>query len=157
MSTGRNRQKHLSIGTTLFWITAWAVTFTLPYLFQPKDGAGLGPMIGFVSPIEWSKILTDFRSMHLVDSCPLLSSTMSFQRPPAGPWRRLSKFFPVRWMIKLTVSFMMEARIPTRQWKTYDLATTVARDDKKQSRFHASHIEGTAEHPTRDLAKEESN
>jgi len=49
MSTGRNRQKHLSIGTTLFWVTAWAVTFTLPYLFQPDDGAGLGPMIGFVS------------------------------------------------------------------------------------------------------------
>jgi SP family sugar:H+ symporter-like MFS transporter len=51
MSTGRNRQKHLSIGTTLFWITAWAVTFTLPYLFQAKDGAGLGPMIGFVSHV----------------------------------------------------------------------------------------------------------
>lgn len=48
MSTGRNRQKHLSIGTTLFWVSAWAVTFTLPYLFQPQD-AGLGPMIGFVS------------------------------------------------------------------------------------------------------------
>ena len=47
MSTGRNRQKHLSIGTTMFWVTAWAVTFTLPYLFQPDD-AGLGPMIGFV-------------------------------------------------------------------------------------------------------------
>jgi SP family sugar:H+ symporter-like MFS transporter len=27
MSTGRNRQKHLSIGTTCFWISAWAVTF----------------------------------------------------------------------------------------------------------------------------------
>lgn len=37
---------------------------------------------------------------------------------------------------------MMEARIPTRQWATYDLATIVAKDDKKQSRFHASHIEG---------------
>lgn len=37
---------------------------------------------------------------------------------------------------------MMEARIPTRQWATYDLATVVARDDKKQTRFNASHIEG---------------
>jgi hypothetical protein len=55
MSTGRNRQKHLSIGTTLFWITAWAVTFTLPYLFQAKDGAGLGPMIGFVRHVQWLK------------------------------------------------------------------------------------------------------
>lgn len=49
MSTGRNRQKHLSIGTAMFWVSAWVVTFTLPYLFQP-DEAGLGPMIGFVSP-----------------------------------------------------------------------------------------------------------
>ena len=47
MSTGRNRQKHLSIGTTCFWISAWAVTFTLPYLFNRED-AGLGPMIGFI-------------------------------------------------------------------------------------------------------------
>ena len=37
---------------------------------------------------------------------------------------------------------MMEARIPTRQWATYDLATVVAKDDKKQTRFKASHIEG---------------
>lgn len=37
---------------------------------------------------------------------------------------------------------MMEARIPTRQWATYDLATVVARDDKKQTRFNATHIEG---------------
>ena len=42
---------------------------------------------------------------------------------------------------------MMEARIPTRQWATYDLATIVARDDKKQSRFHASHIEGDEAKP----------
>jgi hypothetical protein len=101
--------------------------------------------------------MADFRSMLSEDSCRLLSSTMSFPRPPAGPWRRSSTFFVVASMIKLTISFMMEARIPTRQWKTYDLATTVARDDKKQSRFQASHIEGTAEHPTRELAKEESN
>jgi hypothetical protein len=52
---------------------------------------------------------------------------------------------------------MMEAGIPTRQWKDYDLATSVARDDKKQSRFHATHIEGDAEHSARDMAKVESN
>jgi hypothetical protein len=101
--------------------------------------------------------MADFRSTHSVDSCRLLSSTMSFPRPPVGPWKRSSMFFATASMVKLTISFMMEARIPTRQWKTYDLATTVARDDKKQSRFQASHIEGTAEHPTRELAKEESN
>jgi hypothetical protein len=49
---------------------------------------------------------------------------------------------------------MMEARIPTRQWATYDLATVVARDDKKQSRFNATHIEGNAEHPAASQARE---
>lgn len=41
-------------------------------------------------------------------------------------------------------SFMMEARIPTRKWKHYDLATVVARDDKKAGRFTGTtrHVEG---------------
>lgn len=40
-------------------------------------------------------------------------------------------------------SFMMEARIPTRKWKTYDLATVVARDEKKGGRSGGitAHIE----------------
>lgn len=38
-------------------------------------------------------------------------------------------------------SFMMEARIPTRQWKGYDLATVVARDEKKTTRGEAEHLE----------------
>ncbi|EPQ32273.1 uncharacterized protein PFL1_00470 [Pseudozyma flocculosa PF-1] len=45
LGTGRNRSKIMSIGTTCFWITAWAVTFTLPYLF---DNAGLGAQIGWI-------------------------------------------------------------------------------------------------------------
>ena len=40
---------------------------------------------------------------------------------------------------------MMEARIPTRKWKTYDLATAVARDDKKGNRGTTQHIEKDAE------------
>lgn len=36
---------------------------------------------------------------------------------------------------------MMEARIPTRQWKGYDLATVVARDEKKITRGEAEHLE----------------
>jgi hypothetical protein len=38
------------------------------------------------------------------------------------------------------LSFMMEARIPTRNWKSYDLATVVARDEKKAGRF-TEHLE----------------
>jgi hypothetical protein len=51
---------------------------------------------------------------------------------------------------------MMEARIPTRQWANYDLATMVARDDKKQSRFHATHIEGNEEESAAEMAARKS-
>lgn len=37
----------MSIGTAGFWICAWAVTFTLPYLFD-KEQANLGPMVGWI-------------------------------------------------------------------------------------------------------------
>jgi len=40
---------------------------------------------------------------------------------------------------------MMEARIPTRKWKNYDLATAVARDDKKGVRGTTEHIEKDGE------------
>ncbi|ORY31590.1 sugar transporter [Naematelia encephala] len=116
MSTGRNRQKHLSIGTTLFWIAAWAVTFTLPYLFQPSE-AGLGPMIGFIYAVG------GFASVAFV-----------YFVIPETKGRTLEE-----------INFMMEAGIPTRQWKTYDLATVVAKDEKKTARF-----QGTTEHIEKD-------
>lgn len=37
----------MSVGTAGFWICAWAVTFTLPYLFD-EDQANLGPMVGWI-------------------------------------------------------------------------------------------------------------
>ncbi|RSH91556.1 hypothetical protein EHS25_009855 [Saitozyma podzolica] len=84
MSTGRNRQKHLSIGTTSFWISAWAVTFTLPYLFQPTE-AGLGPMIGFIYAFGG-----------------FLSVAFVYFVIPETRGRTLEE-----------INFMMEARIPT--------------------------------------------
>ncbi|WVW80481.1 hypothetical protein I302_102464 [Kwoniella bestiolae CBS 10118] len=112
MSTGRNRQKHLSIGTALFWVSAWAVTFTLPYLFRP-DQAGLGPMIGFVYSLG-----------------ALASLLFVYFFIPETIGRTLEE-----------INFMMEARIPTRQWKDFDLATVVAKDEKKGTRGTTEHVE----------------
>ncbi|CAO1627116.1 unnamed protein product [Sympodiomycopsis kandeliae] len=47
LATGLNRQKLMSLGTACFWIIAWAVTFTLPYLFD-ADEAGLETKIGYI-------------------------------------------------------------------------------------------------------------
>ncbi|WRT66036.1 uncharacterized protein IL334_002987 [Kwoniella shivajii] len=112
MSTGRNRQKHLSIGTALFWVSAWAVTFTLPYLFQPTE-AGLGPMIGFIYSLG-----------------ALASLLFVYFFIPETIGRTLEE-----------INFMMEARLPTRQWKDFDLATVVAKDEKKGTRGTTEHVE----------------
>ncbi|WWD05388.1 hypothetical protein V865_003464 [Kwoniella europaea PYCC6329] len=112
MSTGRNRQKHLSIGTALFWVSAWVVTFTLPYLFQPNE-AGLGPMIGFVYSLG-----------------ALASLLFVYFFIPETIGRTLEE-----------INFMMEARIPTRKWKDFDLATVVAKDEKKGTRGTTEHVE----------------
>lgn len=45
LAVGKNRSKIMSVGTACFWIIAWAVTFTLPYLFY---NAGLGAQIGWI-------------------------------------------------------------------------------------------------------------
>jgi SP family sugar:H+ symporter-like MFS transporter len=48
MCVGPNRSKIMGIGTAAFWIVAWAVTFTLPYLYNANGGAGLGLKIGYI-------------------------------------------------------------------------------------------------------------
>ncbi|SNX83427.1 related to HXT1 - Low-affinity hexose facilitator [Melanopsichium pennsylvanicum] len=45
LAVGKNRSKIMSIGTACFWVVAWAVTFTLPYLFY---NANLGAQIGWI-------------------------------------------------------------------------------------------------------------
>jgi hypothetical protein len=77
----------------MFWITAWAVTFTLPYLFQPEDGAGLGPMIGFVSKTKINQSILKVRSTHLAVSYRLLSCITLFLRPKEELSRRSSRSF----------------------------------------------------------------
>jgi len=48
MCVGPNRSKIMGIGTAAFWVVGWAVTFTLPYLYNPIGGAGLGLKIGYI-------------------------------------------------------------------------------------------------------------
>lgn len=46
-AVGSNRQKLMSLGTACFFISAFVVAFTLPYLFD-DDEAGLGAQIGWI-------------------------------------------------------------------------------------------------------------
>ncbi|KAI5278624.1 hypothetical protein KEM54_004537, partial [Ascosphaera aggregata] len=45
MATGRNRNKIYAVSVACFWVTVWAIVFTLPYLYYD---ANLGPKTGFV-------------------------------------------------------------------------------------------------------------
>lgn len=47
MSPGVNRSKIMSVGTAAFWVIAFLVTFTLPYLYD-ADQADLGTKVGYV-------------------------------------------------------------------------------------------------------------
>ncbi|KAL7423478.1 hypothetical protein Q5752_001058 [Cryptotrichosporon argae] len=117
LSTGRNRQKIMAVGTACFWVTAWATTFTLPYLFNQSE-AGLGPMIGFIY---------GFGAM--------LTLVFVYFYIPETQGRTLEE-----------INFYWQAGIPVRQWISYDPATVVARDDKKAARQGVSHhVENAAD------------
>ncbi|KAI5298433.1 hypothetical protein KEM55_003399 [Ascosphaera atra] len=45
MAVGRNRNKIYAVAVAAFWVTVWAIVFTLPYLYYD---AHLGPKTGFV-------------------------------------------------------------------------------------------------------------
>ncbi|PWN47702.1 general substrate transporter [Violaceomyces palustris] len=88
LATGKNRQKHFSIGTACFWIVAWAVTFTLPYLFYNAD---LGAQIGWIYGVG-----------------TLIAMAFVYFYIPETLGRSLEE-----------INEMLEAKVPTRQWKGY--------------------------------------
>lgn len=47
LSVGKNRQKIMSVGTACFWISAFVVTFTMPYLYDASE-ANLEAQIGYI-------------------------------------------------------------------------------------------------------------
>jgi len=81
-------------GTACFWVTAFAVTFTLPYLFD-ADKANLGPMIGFVRlSLRKQRHLTHrtiYRSMAPDASSHLSLFTTASQKLLVGRWKRSSE------------------------------------------------------------------
>lgn len=87
-ATGMNRQKIMALGTGAFWIVAWLVTFTLPYLFDAHQ-AGLGPQIGWIYGVG-----------------TLLAMGFVWGFIPETLGRSLEE-----------INEMLEERVPTRKWK----------------------------------------
>jgi len=120
LATGKNRTKIMSVGTGSFWIAAWAVTFTLPYLYNP-DSANLGPMVCWIyfggAVISWLFVYF------------MIPETLG---------RSLEE-----------INMMMEREIPTRQWKHYQVDNSQYRQDgdfdvvlqKEKGNGHIEHVE----------------
>ena len=90
LSHGKNKSKIMAVGTSCFFIVAFVVTFTLPYLFN-AEYAGLNAQVGWIYGVG-----------------ALLAMAFVYFYIPETRHRSLEE-----------ITEMMEARIPTRKWDTY--------------------------------------
>lgn len=140
LAAGKNKTKIMSIGTAGFWVCAWAVTFTLPYLYN-EDSANLGPLVGWIyaggGVISWLFVYF------------LIPETLG---------RSLEE-----------IQVMMDLGVPTRAWPKYrfDEAGEFGQDEfrnsakrRKFNRGQESHVEDSGPKDARkgaldiDLAKQ---
>ncbi|KAJ9115477.1 hypothetical protein QFC22_005235 [Naganishia vaughanmartiniae] len=130
LSHGKNKTKIMSIGTAGFWICAWAVTFTLPYLFD-ADQANLGPMVGWIYA-----------------GGGVISVVFVYFCIPESLGRSLEE-----------ISVMMDLGVPTRAWKHYkigDVQDNFGQDEFRSNAKRTKMNRGMSHHVERaDAAKEE--
>ncbi|KAJ9111072.1 hypothetical protein QFC19_001270 [Naganishia cerealis] len=131
LSHGKNKTKIMSIGTAGFWICAWAVTFTLPYLFD-ADQANLGPMVGWIYA-----------------GGGVISVVFVYFCIPETIGKSLEE-----------LSVMMDLGIPTRAWKHYkigDVQENFGEDEFRNSAKRSKMNRGISYHVERSeaAAKEE--
>ncbi len=90
VSTGQNKGRIMSLATSCFFITAFVVVFTQPYLYD-ANYANLGAMIGFI-----------------YSGGAALGAAFVYFCVPETLHRSLEE-----------ISEMMEAHVPTRKWRQY--------------------------------------
>jgi len=89
-AVGANRQKLMSLGSACFFLWAFIVAFTLPYLFD-ADKANLGTQIGWIYGVG-----------------TILGILFTYSCVPETSGRTLEE-----------IAEMINARVPTRKWTTY--------------------------------------
>jgi len=123
---GRNRSLIMGIGTASFWIVAWAVTFSLPYLYNNEPGsAGLGLKIGYIYA-----------------GGSLIAAAFVFFCVGETRGRTLEE-----------IGEMYRRKVPTRKWSTYtpslyegttDKGALISENDKKKA--VRQHVERSSSH-----------
>lgn len=120
LSHSRNKTKIISIGTAGFWVCAWAVTFTLPYLYDPGQ-ADLGPQVGYIYA-----------------GGGIISWLFVYFYIPETLGRSLEE-----------IGAMMDAEIPTRAWTKYragDVQEEFGQDEFRNSAKRRKLTRGMSEH-----------
>ena len=112
LSHGKNKTKIMSVGTAGFWICAWAVTFTLPYLFDDEK-AGLGPMVG------WIYAGGGAISVAFVYFCIPETLGRSLEEISVSYERCSVVLTACRSCPSQYFQVMMDLGVPTRAWKNY--------------------------------------
>ncbi|KAE9399154.1 general substrate transporter [Gymnopus androsaceus JB14] len=112
LSVGKNRQKIMSVGTACFWISAFVVTFTMPYLYDASE-ANLEAQIGYIYA-----------------GGSIIGMVFVYYCIPETLGRSLEE-----------INHMMDAKIPTHEWGTYDLNRDVEREAIKKNGAQVEHID----------------
>ncbi|TIA83541.1 hypothetical protein E3P89_02080 [Wallemia ichthyophaga] len=111
LSGGRVKNKIMSLGTGCFWISAFVVTFTLPYLYD-EDKADIGSMVSLIYGFLCS-----------------LTVVFVYFCIPETRGRSLEE-----------IIYMFDKRVPTRHWDEFDTTHIFAVDEKGQ-RFGGEEME----------------
>ena len=111
LSTGRNKEKIMALGTASFWLMAFIVTFTLPYLYD-EDKANLRSMVGFIYAFL----------------C-FVTVVFVYFFIPETHGRSLEE-----------INFMFDMKVPTKEWESFDCDGHMAANEKRK-RFYPEHIE----------------
>ena len=142
LSVGKNRQKIMSVGTAFFWLSAFIVTFTMPYLYDATE-ANLEAQIGYIYA-GGSLIAMVFVYFYIPETLG-----RSLEEINCASRFFLFTFWNDVLIGALLVSqsaVMMDAKIPTREWATYDLLRDVKREEEsKRDVQHVEHIDPKAE------------
>lgn len=118
LSSGGQKTRVMAVGTAGFWIIAFLVTFTLPYLFDDAE-AGLGPQVGYI-----------YAGLQVV------AMAFVYFYIPETLGRSLED-----------IQVLISHNVPTRQWKDYNLAKhegiSFAQDRSEMESEHAKKAQAT--------------
>lgn len=116
-AVGQNRQKLMSLGSATFFVWAFVVAFTLPYLFDPEE-ANLGSQIGFIyGPLTCVSLLFVYFCVPETRGRTLEGSHIDNASFLCTEIIMLIRILLI--LYSTEINEMINAKVPTRKWTTH--------------------------------------